>query len=55
MKPTKSPLTEKYLRSTFVVQQDQNDCGVACLLSIIRHYNGTGTLEKLRELSGTIR
>lgn len=45
--------TDKGLRKTFVLQQDQSDCGVACLLSIIHYYGGTGTLEKLRELSGT--
>lgn len=37
----------------FVLQHDETDCGVACLLSIINHHKGTGTLERLRELSGT--
>lgn len=41
----------KYL----VRQNDQSDCGVACLLSIIRYYTGNATLEQLRELSGTDR
>lgn len=41
------------LRKTFVMQHDQTDCGVACLLSLIRYYGGDCTLEKLRELSGT--
>lgn len=41
------------LRKTFTLQQDQSDCGVACLLSIIRYYGGANTPEKLRELSGT--
>ena len=41
------------IKKTFVRQQDQTDCGVACLLSLIKYYNGTHTLEKLRELSGT--
>lgn len=36
-----------------VFQQDQSDCGVACLLSLVNFYGGTGNLEKLRELSGT--
>jgi ATP-binding cassette subfamily B protein len=34
-------------------QQDQSDCGVACLLSLIRFYGGSATLEQLRKLSGT--
>lgn len=36
-----------------VLQQDQTDCGVACLLSVIRYYGGTNTLQHLRALSGT--
>lgn len=36
-------------------QQYQSDCGVACLLSIIRYFGGDQKLEKLRELSGTSR
>lgn len=36
-----------------ILQQGESDCGVACLLSIIKHYNGSGTLENLRKLSGT--
>jgi ATP-binding cassette, subfamily C, bacteriocin exporter len=41
------------IKKTFSLQQDQRDCGVACLLSIIRYYKGDNSLEKLRELSGT--
>ncbi|MFD0940160.1 peptidase domain-containing ABC transporter [Pedobacter boryungensis] len=41
------------VNKTFTLQQDQADCGVACLLSLIQYYKGSGTLEKLRELSGT--
>lgn len=41
------------LKKTFVKQQDQTDCGVACLLSVIQYYKGSSSLEKLRELSGT--
>jgi len=41
------------LKKTFSLQQDQSDCGVASLLSLIQYYKGTNTLEKLRELSGT--
>jgi ATP-binding cassette subfamily B protein len=46
-------LSPKKLNKTFVKQQDQTDCGVACLLSIVRYYGGNNSLEKLRELSGT--
>lgn len=42
--------------SKFLVRQiDQADCGVACLLSIIRYHGGDSTLEQLRDLSGTDR
>lgn len=41
------------LEKTQVLQLDQSDCGVACLLSIIHYYKGVHSLEKLRELSGT--
>lgn len=43
------------IEKSFVMQQDQADCGVACLLSIIRYYHGNETLEKLREISGTTK
>lgn len=43
----------KHINKTFTLQQDQADCGVACLLSIIKFYEGSAHLEKLRELSGT--
>lgn len=46
-------ISEKYIEKTFVLQHDQSDCGVACLLSIINFYGGSNSLEKLRELSGT--
>lgn len=36
-----------------VPQQDQKDCGIACLLSIIRYYGGDSDFENLRRLSGT--
>ncbi len=45
------PITQ--LKKTFAYQQDNSDCGVACLLSVIRFYGGNQPLEKLRELSGT--
>lgn len=46
---------EKHIKKTFTKQQDQSDCGVACLLSIIRFHGGFSTLEKLREFSGTTK
>lgn len=47
------PLTKLPLHRTFTLQQDQQDCGVACLLSIIKYYGGSNTIENLRKLSGT--
>lgn len=40
---------------TFTKQKDQSDCGVACILSIINHFQGSGFIENLRELSGTTK
>lgn len=34
-------------------QQDQTDCGVACLLMLIKYYGGDTSIENLRRLSGT--
>lgn len=51
----KSSFNIKQLQKTFVLQQDQSDCGVACLLSLIQYYKGENSLEKLRELSGTTK
>jgi ATP-binding cassette, subfamily C, bacteriocin exporter len=41
------------LKKTFVLQHGQSDCGVACLLSLIKYYGGDASLENLREQSGT--
>lgn len=41
------------LKPIIVLQQDQKDCGVACLLSLIRFYGGDNDFENLRRLSGT--
>ncbi len=41
------------LQKRFVLQQGESDCGVACLLSVIRYHGGENSLERLRELSGT--
>jgi ABC-type bacteriocin/lantibiotic exporter with double-glycine peptidase domain len=36
-----------------ILQQDQSDCGVACLLTITKYYGGFNTFENVRRLSGT--
>lgn len=43
----------KKTNKTFTRQLDQSDCGVACLLSILKYHGGGKSLENLRELSGT--
>ena len=35
-----------------VLQHDQRDCGVACLLSLVRHYGGDSNFEQIRRLCG---
>jgi ABC-type bacteriocin/lantibiotic exporter with double-glycine peptidase domain len=37
----------------FQLQQDQHDCGVACLRNVLNYYQAEVSLEKLREWSGT--
>ena len=46
-------LNLKHIQKTFVLQHDQSDCGVACLLSLVQYYEGSHTLEELRIQSGT--
>ena len=46
-------LINKLITSTHVLQHDQSDCGVACLLSLIKYYGGNHSLEQVRLLSGT--
>jgi ATP-binding cassette subfamily B protein len=43
----------KQIKKSFTFQHDQSDCGVACLLSVIKYYGGNISMERLRELSGT--
>ena len=43
----------KINKKTFVLQHEQRDCGVACLLSIIKYYGGNNNIDNLRKLSGT--
>jgi len=45
----------KHIEKTHTLQLDQSDCGVACLMSIIKLNEGINSLEKLRELSGTTK
>lgn len=46
-------MNRKHILKTHTLQLEQSDCGVACLLSVIKFYNGSHSFEKLRELSGT--
>ncbi|WP_093671857.1 peptidase domain-containing ABC transporter [Tenacibaculum sp. MAR_2009_124] len=45
----------KHIQKTHILQHDQSDCGVACLVSLLQYYEGSGSIEKLRELSGTTK
>ena len=38
-----------------VKQEGIKDCGVSCLLSVIRNYNGNISIEKLREMTNTTK
>jgi ATP-binding cassette, subfamily C, bacteriocin exporter len=44
---------KKRITKGFIPQQDQSDCGIACLASIINFHGGEYSLERLREFSGT--
>lgn len=48
-------MISKHIEKTHTIQLDHSDCGVACLLSIIKFYHGNHSIEKLRELSGTTK
>jgi ABC-type bacteriocin/lantibiotic exporter with double-glycine peptidase domain len=48
-------MDKKDIDKTHTLQLDQSDCGVACLMSIIKLNGGTSSIEKLRELSGTTK
>ncbi|MFN7116644.1 MAG: ABC transporter transmembrane domain-containing protein, partial [Saprospiraceae bacterium] len=43
----------KYKNAYHIQQRDMTDCGVACLLAILRSYGGNASLDQLREWSGT--
>ncbi len=44
---------KKNVTPILVRQLEQKDCGVACLISLIRYYGGDNNVENLRRLSGT--
>jgi ABC-type bacteriocin/lantibiotic exporter with double-glycine peptidase domain len=44
----------KHIRKTFIRQVGQNDCGVACLCSIIKFHGGNASASKIRLESGTL-
>jgi ABC-type bacteriocin/lantibiotic exporter with double-glycine peptidase domain len=44
---------QKAAKKSIELQQDESDCGVAALLSIIKFYKGYVPLERLRQVSGT--
>jgi ATP-binding cassette subfamily B protein len=48
-------MNRKHIEKTHTLQLDQSDCGVACLMSIIKLNGGSNSIEKLRELSGTTK
>lgn len=48
-------MNTKHIEKTHTLQLDQSDCGVACLMSLIKLNGGTNSIEKLRELSGTTK
>jgi len=43
----------KQYQNSFIRQQDESDCGVACLASLVKFHGGDSRIERLRELSGT--
>jgi ABC-type bacteriocin/lantibiotic exporter with double-glycine peptidase domain len=43
----------KRIKTSFTPQQEARDCGIACLLSLIRYYGGDNNFDELRRISGT--
>ncbi len=43
----------KPIKASFTQQQEEKDCGIACLLSLIRYYGGDNNFDELRRISGT--
>ncbi|NOU18624.1 MAG: peptidase domain-containing ABC transporter [Bacteroidales bacterium] len=48
-------LARKRISKSFTLQIGSSDCGVACLSTVIKFYNGFTPLERIRELSGTAK
>ena len=46
-------MAKEKFHNSMVLQQDQSDCGVACLMSIINYCGGNSSIENIRKLSGT--
>ncbi len=43
----------KVVKNCSVLQHDSTDCGAACLVSVIKYFGGTATIDGIRKLSGT--
>lgn len=43
----------KYVKPHFTYQHDQQDCGIACLTTVVSYYGHQTSLDYLREISGT--
>lgn len=48
-------LVPKDIKKAVVSQHDSNDCGAACLVSVLRFYGKNENLEKVKSLSGTTK
>jgi ATP-binding cassette, subfamily C, bacteriocin exporter len=55
MGESQSTYSRKGLEKSWIRQQDQSDCGVACLASVIHFYGGEVPVERVREKSGTTK
>ncbi len=53
MQINKRIFSRQFFKKIIIRQFGQSDCGISCLLTIIKYYNGSNTLENLRKLSGT--
>ncbi|MBK7636271.1 MAG: hypothetical protein IPJ13_19895 [Saprospiraceae bacterium] len=48
-------MTLSQIEKLHLRQQDQSDCGVACLLMALKYHGGSASMERLREVSGTTK
>lgn len=46
------PTSLELIKRSHVLQLDQRDCGVACLLSLVRFYGGDSNFEQIRRFCG---